>query len=200
MKANVNQQLINSLTKHLYIEIEVVLFPWNISTLYLLVQRHFMACKWFCRLGFVVVDVGGCYKLCFNWFPPADDEQRSMKIATISEAEIWISIFHRPRWVEPITITRWMMNNRGFCLIHNQKGLVTLWLIDHPTLSNCRSGIIFRYKNAFSSDWFGLNTCVSLHENKRAIYFRMRRAQRLVSNCHSTALALLLPPPISRQG
>ena len=65
----------------------VLLFRY-LSPLCLLVQRHFMACKWFCRLGFVVVDVGGCYKLCFNWFPPADDEQRSMKIATISEAEI----------------------------------------------------------------------------------------------------------------
>ena len=141
------------------------------------------------------------YKLCFNWFPPADDEQRSMKIATISEAEIWISVFHRPRWAEPITITQWMMNKRlFFCLIHNQKGPVTLWLVDHPTLSNCRSGIIFRYKNAFPSEWFGLNTCASLHENKGAIYFRMRRAQRLVSNCHSTALALLFPPPTSHQG
>ena len=136
MKTNVTQRQVKSGTKHLNWKIAVVLFSCNLSPLCLLVQRHFMACKWFCRLGFVVVDVGGCYKLCFNWFPPADDEQRSMKIATISEAEIWISIFH---WSldslgkNPSLLTNeWWTKDFFIWLIHNQKGPVTLWLVDHP--------------------------------------------------------------------
>ena len=169
MKTNVTQQQVHSETKHLNWEIAVVLLFRYLSPLCLLVQRQFMACKWFCRLGFVVVDVGGCYKLCFNWFPPADDEQRSMKIATISEAEIWISIFHRPldsMGKNPsLLLNEWW--TKDFFLSDTQSKGAGHFMVGRspPTLSNCRSGIIFRYKNASSSDWFGLNTCVS-HSTK----------------------------------
>ena len=176
MKTNVTQRQVKSGTKHLNWKIAVVLFSCNLSPLCLLVQRHFMACKWFCRLGFVVVDVGRCYKLCFNWFPPADDEQRSMKIATISEAEIWISIFHRPldsMGKNPsLLLNEWW--TKDFFLSDTQSTGAGHFMVGRspPTLSNCRPGIIFRYKNvcgryknALSSDWFGLNTCVS-HSTK----------------------------------
>jgi len=65
MKTNVTQQQVNSETKHVDWEIAVVLFFCYLSPLCLLVQRHFMACKWFCRLGFVVVDAINCVLIGF---------------------------------------------------------------------------------------------------------------------------------------